>query len=163
MIEIKNLTKTYKLNKKQMKESRTTNPIKTAVNALTLTAKKGEIYGLLGPNGAGKTTTLRCISTIIKPTKGEIYVDGHEVRKEPEKVREKIGFLTGDIKLDPQFSPDYMFDFFREDPWSEAGEAQRTKRGTVYLFWDQGFCAQKDERAVNRNGAEGCNRSQPGT
>ena len=41
----------YKLNKKQMKESRTTNPIKTAVNALTLTAKKGEIYGLLGPNG----------------------------------------------------------------------------------------------------------------
>ena len=41
---------------------------------------------------------------------------------------------------------------FREDPWSEAGEAQRTKRGAVYLFWDQGFCAQKDERAVNRNG-----------
>ena len=39
-------------------------------------------------------------------------MDGHEVRKEPEKVREKIGFLTGDIKLDPQFSPDYMFDFF---------------------------------------------------
>ena len=75
MIEIKNLTKTYKLNKKQMKESRTTNPIKTAVNDLTLTAKKGEIYGLLGPNGAGKTTTLRCISTIIKPTKGEIYVE----------------------------------------------------------------------------------------
>ena len=112
MIEIKNLTKTYKLNKKQMKESRTTNPIKTAVNDLTLTARKGEIYGLLGPNGAGKTTTLRCISTIIRPTKGEIYVDGHEVRKEPEKVREKIGFLTGDIKLDPQFSPDYMFDFF---------------------------------------------------
>ena len=34
------------------------------------------------------------------------------MRKEPEKVREKIGFLTGDIKLDPQFSPDYMFDFF---------------------------------------------------
>ena len=75
MIEIKNLTKTYKLNKKQMKESRTTNPIKTAVNDLMLTARKGEIYGLLGPNGAGKTTTLRCISTIIRPTKGEIYVD----------------------------------------------------------------------------------------
>lgn len=58
MIEIKNLTKTYKLNKKQMKESRTTNPIKTAVNALTLTAKKGEIYGLLGPMEQGRR--LRC-------------------------------------------------------------------------------------------------------
>ena len=56
MIEIKNLTKIYKLNKKQMKESKTTNPVKTAVNDLSLTAKPGEIYGLLGPNGAGKTT-----------------------------------------------------------------------------------------------------------
>lgn len=112
MIEITNLTKIYKLNKKQMKESKTTNPHKTAVDELFLTAKPGEIYGLLGPNGAGKTTTLRCISTIIKPTKGEIFVSGHEVQKDPEKVREKIGFLTGDIKLDPQFSVDYMFDFF---------------------------------------------------
>ncbi|HJA67140.1 MAG TPA: ABC transporter ATP-binding protein [Candidatus Mediterraneibacter cottocaccae] len=112
MIEIKNLTKVYKLNKKQMRESKTTNPLKTAVDDLSLTARPGEIYGLLGPNGAGKTTTLRCISTIIRPTKGQIYVAGHEVQKEPEKVREKIGFLTGDIRLDPQFSVDYMFDFF---------------------------------------------------
>lgn len=112
MIEINNLTKIYKLNKKQMKESKTTNPLKTAVDDLSLRAVQGEIYGLLGPNGAGKTTTLRCISTIIRPTKGEIYVAGHEVQKEPEQVREKIGFLTGDIKLDPQFSVDYMFDFF---------------------------------------------------
>lgn len=112
MIEIKNLTKIYKLNKKQMKESKTTNPLKTAVDELSLVAKPGEIYGLLGPNGAGKTTTLRCISTVIKPTKGEVFVAGHEVQKEPEKVRESIGFLTSDIKLDPQFSADYMFDFF---------------------------------------------------
>lgn len=112
MIEIKNLTKIYKLNKKQMKESKTTNPLKTAVDELSLVAKQGEIYGLLGPNGAGKTTTLRCIATVIKPTKGEVYVAGHEVQQEPEKVRENIGFLTSDIKLDPQFSADYMFDFF---------------------------------------------------
>lgn len=112
MIEIKHLTKIYKLNKKQMKESKTTNPLKTAVNDLSLEAHKGEIYGLLGPNGAGKTTTLRCIATIIKPTEGEIYVEGHEVRKESEEVRKSIGFLTSDIKLDPQFSTDYMFEFF---------------------------------------------------
>jgi len=111
-IEIRGLCKEYKLNKKQMKESRTTSNIKKAVENLSLTAYPGEIYGLLGPNGAGKTTTLRCISTIIKPTKGEIYVNGHEVQKDGEAVRQSIGFLTGDIKLDPQFTPDYLFDFF---------------------------------------------------
>ena len=112
MIEIRDLTKVYRLNKKQMAESHTKNPKKTAVDHLSLTAKKGEIYGLLGPNGAGKTTTLRCISTIIRPTSGEIYVDGHEVQKEPEAVRNSIGFLTSDIKLDDQFDADYMFRFF---------------------------------------------------
>ena len=112
MIEIKNLTKVFKLNKKEMKESKTKSNTKVAVDHVSLTANKGEIYGLLGPNGAGKTTTLRCIATIIRATSGEIYVAGHEVQKEAEAVRNSIGFLTSDIKLDPQFSPDYMFDFF---------------------------------------------------
>lgn len=58
MIEIKNLTKTYKLNKKQMKESRTTNPIKTAVNALTLTAKKVRFMAFWDPMEQGRR--LRC-------------------------------------------------------------------------------------------------------
>lgn len=112
MIEIKDLTKVFTLNRKMMKETKAKTNKKIAVKHLSLTAKKGEIYGLLGANGAGKTTTLRCISTIIKPTSGEIYVAGHEVQKEAEAVRNCIGFLTSDIKLDPQFSPDYMFDFF---------------------------------------------------
>lgn len=68
MIEIRQLTKVFKLSKKQMAEAKTKNPRKTAVDHLDLTAKEGEIYGLLGPNGAGKTTTLRCISTLIRPT-----------------------------------------------------------------------------------------------
>jgi len=112
MIEIRNLTKIYKLNKKQMQESKTKNPMKTAVDDLSLTADYREIYGLLGPNGAGKTTALRCLATLIKPTKGEIYVGGHEVQKNAEAVRQSIGFLTSDINLDPQFSVDYMFNFF---------------------------------------------------
>lgn len=112
MVEIKNLTKVYKLNKKQMAELKTKDPKKIAVDDLSLTAEKGEIYGLLGPNGAGKTTTLRCIATIIKPSQGEIYVNGHEVQKESEAVRTNIGFLTSDIKLDEQFDVDYMFRFF---------------------------------------------------
>lgn len=112
MIDIKNLTKVYKLSKKQMLEQKTKNNLKKAVDNVSLTAKKGELYGLLGPNGAGKTTTLRCVATLLKPTEGEITVCGYDSVKQPEKVRESIAFLTNEIKLDPQFSPKYMFNFF---------------------------------------------------
>lgn len=134
MIEIKHLTKIYKLNKKQMQELRTKNSHKTAVDDLSLTARPGEIYGLLGPNGAGKTTTLRCIATIIKPTKGEVFVAGHEVQKESEAVRRKIGFLTSDIKLDPQFSTDYMFDFFGRLHEVPAQQLKERKEELFHYF-----------------------------
>ena len=113
MIEVKNLTKIYKLNKKQMAEQKTKDSIKKAVDNVTLTAKEGEIYGLLGPNGAGKTTTLRCVATLLKPTEGSVSVCGYDTVEQPDKVRESISFLTNEIKLDPQFSPKYMFNFFR--------------------------------------------------
>lgn len=112
MIQINELTKIYKLTKKQMAEQKTKNNMKKAVDRLTLTAKPGEIYGLLGPNGAGKTTTLRCISTLLKPTQGNINVCGFDTVKDSTEVRKRIGFLTNEIKLDPQFSPKYMFNFF---------------------------------------------------
>ena len=112
LIEIKNLTKIYKLSKRQMKKMKTTATTKTAVDNVSLCAREGEIFGLLGPNGAGKTTTLRCIATLLKPTEGNIYVNGYDVSKEPDKVRGVLGFLTNEIKLDEQFSVDYLFDFF---------------------------------------------------
>ncbi len=112
MIEVNNLVKIYSLSKTQMKKQKVNYSTKTAVDNISFSAAKGEIYGLLGPNGAGKTTTLRCIATLLKPTEGTITVDGYDVVEEPYKVREKLGFLTNDIKLDAQFSPDYLFDFF---------------------------------------------------
>lgn len=112
MIIIKDLTKVYKLSKKQMVQQKTKKNMKKAVDHLSLTAKPGEIYGLLGPNGAGKTTALRCIATLLKPTDGNISVCNLDTVKASEKVREKICFLTNEIKLDPQFSAKYMFNFF---------------------------------------------------
>lgn len=112
MVEIKNLTKVYKLTKKQMAEQKTKKNMKKAAGDITLTAKPGEIYALLGPNGAGKTTTLRCVATLLKPTQGQVFVCGHDVEKEPEEARKSIAFLTNEIKLDPHFSPKYMFSFF---------------------------------------------------
>ncbi|MBR4776426.1 MAG: ATP-binding cassette domain-containing protein [Lachnospiraceae bacterium] len=112
MIQIKDLTKIYKLNAKKMKELKTKETKKIAVNNLSLEARPGEIFGLLGPNGAGKTTTLRCVATLLKPTKGSVSVCGFDTLKEGQKVRDSIAFLTNEIKLDPNFSADYMFKFF---------------------------------------------------
>lgn len=111
-IVIKNLRKTFKLSSKQQKIEKTNAKIKVAVDDLSFTAYEGEIYGLLGPNGAGKTTTLRIISTLIKADSGDALIDGTSVKNEPEKVRGKIGFLTGELKLEDFFTPDYLFDYF---------------------------------------------------
>lgn len=142
MIEIRNLTKVYRLNKKQRVELKTKDSEKTAVNNLSLQAKPGEIYGLLGPNGAGKTTTLRCVATLIPPTSGEIYVNGHEVQKESRKVRTEIGFLTSDIKLDEQFTVDYMFEFFGRLHDVPKDQLQKRKKELFSTFEIDGF-AQK--------------------
>ena len=112
MIKIEGLTKIYKLNAKMMKELKTKKNTKIAVDDISLEAKPGEIYGLLGTNGAGKTTTLRCVATLLKPTKGKITVCGFDTQKDGQKVRDSIAFLTNEIKLDPNFTPDYMFKFF---------------------------------------------------
>ena len=64
-----------------------------AANKISFTIGKGEIFALIGPNGAGKTTTIRMISTLIKPTEGDVLVDGHSVISEPDKVRECITYL----------------------------------------------------------------------
>lgn len=111
-IEVISITKEYVLSKKQMKLDKTTSKIKVAVSDLSFSVYKGEIYGLLGPNGAGKTTTLRCISTLISPTQGDIIVDGASVSKNAEDVRKKIAFLTSDLKLEEFFTPNYMFDYY---------------------------------------------------
>ena len=64
------------------------------LKGVNLTIRKGEVLGLLGPNGAGKTTTVRILSTLLKPDAGTLSIAGHDVVKEPDKVRAIIG-LTG--------------------------------------------------------------------
>ena len=112
IVRVEGLSKTFTLSRKQQKIERTTLARKVAVNGLSFSAYRGEIFGLLGPNGAGKTTTLRILSTLIKPDAGEAFVCGHSVIREPHKVRDSIGFLTSELKLEGFFTPDYLFDFF---------------------------------------------------
>jgi len=55
--------------------------------------ERGEVFALIGPNGAGKTTTIRMIATLLTPTGGDAFVEGHSVVREPGKVRERITYL----------------------------------------------------------------------
>ena len=109
---VENITKTFKISRKQQRIEKTMESYKTAVNGLSFVANEGEIYGLLGPNGAGKTTTLRIISTLIKQDKGDVIIEGLNTKTDTEKVRAKIGFLTSELKLEDFFTPNYLFDYF---------------------------------------------------
>lgn len=114
ILRVEGLSKTFKLSRKQQKIERTNSKVIVAVNDLSFTANKGEIFGLLGPNGAGKTTTLRMLSTLIHPDSGDAILDGYSVVSQPEEVRGKIGFLTSELKLEDFFTPNYLFDFFSQ-------------------------------------------------
>lgn len=83
-----------------------------AVDDVTFEVNRGEVFGLLGPNGAGKTTTLRLLATLLKPTSGTAVINGFDVVQEPGKVREQIGFLSGDMGLYARLTPREILDFF---------------------------------------------------
>jgi len=65
----------------------------TAVNRLSLSVERGEVFGFIGPNGAGKTTTLRMIGGVLAPTEGSVVIGGINMAQEPEKAKRQIGFI----------------------------------------------------------------------
>ena len=107
MIEVEKVSKHFELSSKHKKELGLDKKIKTiqAVSEVSFTCQPGRIFTLLGPNGAGKTTALRMISTMLKPSSGTIKVAGFDTIKEPERVRKKIGFLTGSTGLYARLTP----------------------------------------------------------
>lgn len=133
-VKVENITKTFRLSKKQQRIEKTNSTIKVAVNNLSFEAFPGEIYGLLGPNGAGKTTTLRCISTLIKPDEGDILIMGNSVLTQAENVRRIIGFLTSELKLEDFFTPNYLFDFFASLHALTSEEIQQRKKELFEKF-----------------------------
>lgn len=112
MIEVQNISKTFKLSKKQKKELDTKEDYSHAVKNVSFTCQPGRVFSLLGPNGAGKTTTLRMISTIFKPTDGNIKVCGLDTVNDELEIRKKIGFLTGSTGLYQRLTANEILDYF---------------------------------------------------
>ena len=70
-----------------------------AIRDLDLRVNRGEIYGFLGPNGAGKTTTIRMLSGLLRPSKGEIRIAGHDAATEAHRIRRITGYLPDTVPI----------------------------------------------------------------
>ena len=70
-----------------------------AVDSISFQAHRGEIFGFLGPNGAGKSTTIRILCGLLRPTSGLARVAGIDVAREPEAVRQQIGYMSQKFSL----------------------------------------------------------------
>lgn len=88
IVETKGLRKNF-ISKVKGKQK-----IVEAVKGIDLNIKKGEIFGFLGPNGAGKSTTQKMLSTILLPTSGEAKINGFDLVKEQQKIRQCIGYVS---------------------------------------------------------------------
>ena len=105
MIEVKNISKTFELSKKQRKELNTSETQFQALKDVSFSCQPGKVFSLLGPNGAGKTTTLRTIGGIIKPSSGSVLINGIDMAQNPNEARKQIGFLTGSTGLYGRLTP----------------------------------------------------------
>ena len=84
----------------------------TAVDDVSFSIRRQEIFGLLGPNGAGKTTTIRMLSTVLSPDDGEVTIGGSSVTGESDKVRQIIGVCPQELALYPELSATDNLVFF---------------------------------------------------
>jgi len=103
MIQVRGLSKTFSDSKRGTR---------LAVDNVSFDVRAGEVFGLLGPNGAGKTTTLRMLATLLKPSSGTAALNGFDIVREPQKVREQIGFLSGDMGQYGRLTPLEILNFF---------------------------------------------------
>jgi ABC-2 type transport system ATP-binding protein len=86
----------------------------TAVDHLNLTIAQGEIFGLVGPDGAGKTTTLRMLCSLVDPTEGRAQVAGHDVVRESQAVKDRIGYMAQRFGLYQDLSVRENMDFYAD-------------------------------------------------
>lgn len=96
-----------------------------AVDKISFSVKRGEIFGFLGPNGSGKSTTIRMLCGILMPTSGSGFVADHDILEEPEKIKESIGYMSQRFSLYEDMTPRENIRFYlgiynvSPDRWEE--------------------------------------------
>ncbi len=123
LLEVRGLTKQY--------------PGLLAVDDLSFSVPRGEVWGFIGPNGAGKTTTMRICATLDLPDAGEVWVDGCSVLTEPDQARRRIGFMPDALGAYAHTTVREYLDFFARACGLDA-ERRRERIDAVVAFADLG-------------------------
>lgn len=107
----------------------------TAVDNISFSVKRGEIFGLLGPNGAGKSTTFKMLCGLLRPTAGSSFVNGFDVQKTPAKARAQIGYMAQKFSLYGLLSVRQNLEFF-SGIYNLRGEEQKKAIGEIVQIFD---------------------------
>jgi ABC-2 type transport system ATP-binding protein len=105
----------------------------TAVDHLDLEVGQGEIFGLVGPDGAGKTTTLRMLCGLMDPTAGEASVAGHDVAREPQAVKDQIGYMAQRFGLYQDLTVDENMVFYADLFGISGDERERLQASLLHM------------------------------
>ena len=143
ILRVEHLSKSFRLSAKQQRLEKTHDKIRRAVDDVSFCAYRGEIFGLLGPNGAGKTTTMRMLATLLRPDSGDAVLDGASILTQQTEVRSKLAFLTGELKLEDYFTPDYLFNFFSDLHGIDPAVREARKRELFARFGIDAFAQTK--------------------
>jgi ABC-2 type transport system ATP-binding protein len=125
LVQVKNLTKNF--------------GELVAVDHVSFEVEKGEIFGFLGPNGAGKSTTIAMLTTLLKPTDGEAFINGFSVLKDKDDVRRSIGLVFQDPSLDDRLTAEENLRFHARLYDVPRAEYQKRMREVLDLveLWDR--------------------------
>ncbi len=126
VLKVKDLTKLFRQRRGEAV---------TAVDHVSFSVRKNEVVGLLGPNGAGKTTTIKCIAGLIKPTSGEIWLDGVDALRHPKNAMERVAaLLEGNRNIYWRLTPRENLEFFAGLQGQSVGKVRGYIDELIELF-----------------------------
>lgn len=123
LLEVNNISKSYSRKK--------------VLNGVSFSLDAGQVLGLTGPNGAGKSTCVSILATLLQPDKGEILFEGHDIAKEPNRIRSAMGYVPQDIALYETLTGYDNLKFWGKSYGVPAGQLKdEIKRVSAYIGLD---------------------------